>query len=128
MYILRPHAVGILYAPPFYISSTPRRVFSGVGGVGVYKIWPRKLVSAILVCELCISGKKKEPKSKLLGPDVLRWGGGLPREGVGAEKFGMSLETRETKLFWRDVPGFCRDIPEVPEKFETKSLCSMFVP
>ena len=30
----------------------------------------------------------------------------------------MSLETRETKLFWRDIPGFYRDIPEVPEKFE----------
>ena len=27
--------------PPFYAPPTPRRVFSGVGGVGVYKIWPR---------------------------------------------------------------------------------------
>ena len=42
VYILRPHAAGILYAPPpFYTPPTPRRVFSGVGGVGVYKIWPR---------------------------------------------------------------------------------------
>ena len=75
----------------------------------------------------CNSGKKKEPKPKLLGPDILRWDGSLPREGVGAEKFGMSLETRETKLFWRDIPGFGWDIPEVPEKLETKSLCSVFV-
>ena len=56
------------------------------------------------------------------------WGGGLPREGVGPKKFGMSPKTREIKLFWRDIPGFCWDIPEVPEKFEKKSLCSIFVP
>ena len=73
--------------------------------------------------------KKMEPKPKLFGPDILWWGGGLPREGVGAEKFGMSLETRETKLFGRGIPGFCRDIPEVPEKVvRKKSLCSIFVP
>ena len=41
VYILRPHAAGILYAPLFYTPPTPRRVFSGVGGWGVYKIWPR---------------------------------------------------------------------------------------
>ena len=77
-----------------------------------------------------VSGTKKEPKPKLLGPDILRWGGGLPREGVGVEKFGMSLETRETKLFWRDIPGFCRvrDIPEVPEKFEKKKCVFNFRP
>ena len=45
VYILSPHAAGILYAPPPFIHPpTPRRVFSGVGGVGVYKIWPRKKV------------------------------------------------------------------------------------
>ena len=76
-----------------------------------------------LVCrgdKVRVSGKKKEPKPKLLGPDVLLWGGGFPREGVGAGKFGMSLKTRESKLFWWDIPGFCRDIPEAPEKFEKK--------
>ena len=80
------------------------------------------------------SGTKKEPKPKLLSPDIFWWGGGLPREWVGAKKFGMSLETREIKLFWRDIPGFCRDIPEAPEKFEKKMFgfnsCSLigFVP
>ena len=44
-------------------------------------------------------------------------------KGLGAEKFGMSLETRETKLFWRDVPGFCRGFPEAHEKFEKKEAC-----
>ena len=66
------------------------------------------------------SGTKKEPKPKLLSPDIFWWGGGLPREGVGAKKFGMSLETQGIKLFWRDIPGFCRDIPEAPEEFEKK--------
>ena len=74
------------------------------------------------------SGKKKEPKPKLVGPDSFGWGGGLSREGVRAEKFGMSLESREIKLFWRDIPGFRRDIPEGPEKFEKKSLCSILAP
>ena len=59
--------------------------------------------------------KKKKPKPKLLSPDIFQWGGGLPRERVGAKKFGMSLETRGIKLFCRDIPGFCRDILEAPE-------------
>ena len=69
-----------------------------------------------------LSGTRKEPKPTLLSPDIFRWGGGLPREGVGAKKFGMPLETREIKLFWRDIPGFRRDIPEAPEKFEKKKF------
>ena len=40
MYILRPRAAEILYAPPFYTPPTPRRVFSGVGGWGCIKIGP----------------------------------------------------------------------------------------
>ena len=55
-----------------------------------------------------------------MSPDIFWWGGGLPRERVGAKKFGMSLETQGIKLFGRDIPGFCRDIPEAPEKFEKK--------
>ena len=74
------------------------------------------------------SGKKKEPKPKLFSPDFFQWGRGLPREGVGAKKFDMSLETREIKLFWRDIPGFRRDIPEVPEKFEKKKFRFNFWP
>ena len=67
-----------------------------------------------------MSGTKKEPKPKLSSPDIFWWGGGLPREWVGAKKFGMSIETQGIKLFWRDIPGFCRDIPGAPEKFEKK--------
>ena len=61
------------------------------------------------------SGTKKEHKPK---SGYFRWGRGLPHEGAGAKKFGMSLETREIKLFWRDILGFCRDIAAVPEEFE----------
>ena len=71
---------------------------------------------------------KREPKPKLLSPDIFWWGGGLPREGVGAKKFDMWLETRAIKFFWWDIPGFCRDIPEVPGKFEKTNLCSNFGP
>ena len=35
------------------------------------------------------SGTKKEPKPKLLSPDIFWWGGGLPRVWVGAKKFSM---------------------------------------
>ena len=72
------------------------------------------------------SGTKKEPRPKLLSPDIFRWGRGLPHEGVGAKKFGMPLGTREIKLFWRDIPGFCWDIPELPEKFEKKKFGFFF--
>ena len=65
---------------------------------------------------LRVSGKKKEPKPKLFGPDIFGWGGGL--EGVvGAEKFGMALQAKETKLFLGGISrDFCRDIQEAPEK------------
>ena len=39
VYILRPHAAGILYAPLFHTPPTPRRVFQGWGG-GVVKFGP----------------------------------------------------------------------------------------
>ena len=67
------------------------------------------------------SGKKKEPKPKLFGQDIFGWGGGLPREGLGGEKFGMSLETRQIKLFWRDIPGFCRNMLEARKSRSPKA-------
>ena len=38
------------------------------------------------------------------------------------------LKPRETKLFGGISRDFCRDVPGVTEKFEKKSLCSIFVP
>ena len=78
------------------------------------------------MCIAVRSGKFKEPKPKLFGPDIFGWGGGPPREGVGAKKFGMSFETLGNQPFWRDIPGFCRDIPAAPEKFENKNVCVQF--
>ena len=75
-----------------------------------------------------LSGTKKEHKPKPFGPDIFRWGGGLPHEGVGAKRFGISLETREIKLSWRDIPGFCWDIRRHPKSLRQKSLCSIFGP
>ena len=56
------------------------------------------------------SGKKNEHKPKLFGPDIFGWGGGLPREGVGAKKFGTSFKT-QNQTFWRDIPGFLPGYP-----------------
>ena len=47
---------------------------------------------------------------------------------MGAKKFDMSVETRETKLSARDIPGFCRDILRVPEKFEKKNCVQVSSP
>ena len=40
--------------PPFYTPPTPRRVFSGVGGWGCIKIWPRISLSSCLC--MCFHG------------------------------------------------------------------------
>ena len=73
-----------------------------------------------------LQGWEKEHKPKLLNPDIFRWGRGLPHEGVGAKKFGMSLETQGKS--GQDIPGFCRDIPGVPENLRKKNICVQFSP
>ena len=75
-----------------------------------------------------LAGKKKEPKSKLFGPDISGWGGGLPREGVGAEKFGMSLETGKPTFFGGISQDFAGISRRCPKTLRNKSLCSIFVP
>ena len=62
-------------------------------------------------------------RPKFSGPDIFRWGRGLPHEGVGAKKFGMCLETREIKFFWRK--GISR---RCPKSLRKKSQCSVFGP
>ena len=61
---------------------------------------------------------EKGTQTQTFWSGYFRWGGGLPREWVGAKKFGMSLETQGNHTFGRDIPGFCWDIPGVPRKFE----------
>ena len=46
----------------------------------------------------------------LLGPDIFRWGGGLPREGAAAKKFGMSLKAQGKQTFRWDILGFLAGI------------------
>ena len=62
--------------------------------------------------------RKRNPVLNFL---VRIFSGGVPREGVGAKKLGMSLETRETKLFFcgisRDFAGISR---RCPKKFENR--------
>ena len=73
-------------------------------------------------------GRKRNPNLNFL---VWIFSGGVGVfhvNGWGAERFGMSIETREIKLLGRDIPGFCRDIPEVPEKFEKKKFVFNFGP
>ena len=52
VYIWRPHAAGILYAPPFYTPPTPRRVFSGVGGWGCIKFGPVKILEELIFARI----------------------------------------------------------------------------
>ena len=47
---------------------------------------------------------------RVVGPDVFGWGGGLPREGVGAKKFGRSPETKEGPNFLAGLDGRNRAI------------------
>ena len=80
-----------------------------------------RIVNSLRVLFLvCWGPLGKEPKPKLLTPDIFGWDGGLPHEGVGPKSSICLWKPREIKLFWRDIPGFCRDIPAVPEKFEKK--------
>ena len=78
---------------------------------------------------LNISGMKKEHKPKLLSPDIFRWGRGLPREGVGAKKFNMSLETKEINFYGRDIPGdFAGISRKRPKSLRKKKFVSNFWP
>ena len=74
-----------------------------------------------------VSGKKKEPKPKLFGPDIFGWGGGLPHEGGGGQKVRYVLRNPGKASFSAGYPGtFGRDIPMVREKFEKKKVRVQF--
>ena len=81
-----------------------------------------KLPSSFSLTEENSFREGKGTQTKLFGPDIFGWGGGLPRERVGAKKCGMSLEAKGNQTFGRDLPGFCRAIRGVPEKFEKEKF------
>ena len=49
--------------------------------------------------------RKKSTKIEFLDPETARWGGGLPREGVVAEKFVPSLESLSSLGFEERILG-----------------------
>ena len=89
------------------------------------------------LCSGLQSGMKKEREPKLFGPDIFQWGGGLPREGVGAKKFEMSLggsqkvrdvpRNQGNLSFWagypRILPGYFGGCP----KSLRKKVCVQFL-
>ena len=74
------------------------------------QIWGPGVVRIVLPKQ-ATSGGENEHKRKLLSPDIFRWRGGLPREGVGAKKFGVSFEAQENQTFWQDILGFLPGCP-----------------
>ena len=71
------------------------------------------------------SGKKKEPKPKLFGPDIFQWSRGLPRERVGGQKARYVPGNQGSQTFWAGW-DFAGDMPGVPEKFEKKEFVFNF--
>ena len=63
------------------------------------------------------SAKKRKHTLKLFAPDIFGWGGGLPRDEVGAKKLRMPLETQGNETLGWISRDFCRVVPEAPEKF-----------
>ena len=54
--------------------------------------------------------KEKETQTQTFRSDIFGWGGGLPRKGVGAQKFGMSFETQGKQTF-SGYPGVLAGYP-----------------
>ena len=73
-----------------------------------------------------LSAKQKEHQPKLLGPDVFRWGGDLPREGVGVKSSICPFKPKENKLLGLISRDFGWDIPGAPEKLRT-TVCVQFL-
>ena len=73
--------------------------------------------------------RKESTKINFWGPETARWGGGLPREGVVAEKFVPSLESLSSLGFGErnlGCPG--NSAGNVPDPWGcSKSLCKKFV-
>ena len=83
-------------APRF---SVQRTCFKGFGGLWTENRGAPK------------SGTKKEPKPKLLSPDIFWWGGGLPREGVGGQKVRYVPRNPGNQTFLAGYPGILPGYP-----------------
>ena len=56
-------------------------------------------------CRTCIPGDLVR-KCHYSYRNIFRWGGGLPREGVGPKKFSMLLETQGNQTLGQDIPQY----------------------
>ena len=61
-----------------------------------------------------IRKEKKNTKINFLGPETPQWGGGLPREGVVAEKLVPSLESLSSSGFEEKDLGCPENMPGCP--------------
>ena len=75
------------------------------------------------MAEKCHSGKTKSTKINFLGSETTRWGGGLPREGVVAEKFVLSLESLSSLGFEERNLGCAGNFAGISPLGCSKSLC-----
>ena len=80
-----------------------------------------------------LQARKKSTKINFLRPETAWWGGGLPHEGVVAEKFVPSLESLSSLAFEgrnlgcpRNFAGMSRT-PAGVQKVCEKSSCAFFV-
>ena len=95
---------------------------------GTASLRSRTCVKRNAVFGACFSATKKEPKPKVLSPDIPSGGGVFHMNGWGPKSSVCPSKPGKIKLFWRDIPGFCWDIPAAPEKFEKKKFVFNFWP
>ena len=96
------------------------------------KLWDKNFSELQTHPPLSSQARKKSTKINFLGPETARWGGGLPREGVGVENFVLSLETLSSLGFEeRDLgcPGNFAGMSRTPggvQKFVQKKFVRIF--
>ena len=81
----------------------------------------------ISACKLQ-SCTKKEPKPKLLSPDIFRCGRGLPHEGVGPKSSACPSKPGKSNSFGGIPRDFARISRRRPKSLRKNSLCSAFWP
>ena len=72
------------------------------------------------------SGTKKEPKPKLLSPDIFWWVGGLPREGGGGRKVRYVPRNPGNQTFLAGYPGIWPGYPGSARKVWEKNVWVQF--
>ena len=79
-------------------------------------------------CPPTYQARKKSTKINFLGPETTRWGGSLPREGVVAEKFVLSLESVSSLGFEEMNLGCPGNFAGMFKKSVQRNSCAFFAP